>query len=276
MLLSTADKLSLSVLAENAAIKAGQHIQRSAQGPFETFHKSSGSSSASQIITEVDRQAQEIILDILLPSCDEFDLGLLTEESADDGSRFEKDFFWCIDPLDGTLPFSKGREGYAVSIALVTKEGEAIIGIVYDPVKCNLYCARKGEGVTQNGLPFQFAKRERFHFVSDKSLRNSPEYPELLLRFQNLAAKKGLPFYEEELSFGAVMSVLSVIEMGGGVFCKPTKEADGCGSIWDYAATACIFQELGYHVTAYDGSPLNLNSRETTFMNRQGVLFSAI
>ena len=52
-----------------------------------------------------------------------YDFGILTEETPDNGSRLVKDYFWCVDPLDGTLPFTEGTPGYSVSIALVSKSG---------------------------------------------------------------------------------------------------------------------------------------------------------
>ena len=51
-------------------------------------------------------------------SCDEFEVGFLSEETEDNGSRFEEDYFWCIDPMDGTLAFINGHPGFSVSIAL--------------------------------------------------------------------------------------------------------------------------------------------------------------
>ena len=73
-------------------------------------------------MTEVDRKAQDAILQVLGPSCEEFGLAVLTEENEDDGSRFEKQCFWCIDPMDGTLPFIRKEPGYSVSIGLVAKD----------------------------------------------------------------------------------------------------------------------------------------------------------
>ena len=80
-------------------------IQKHAGYEIVVKNKPSGSSRASQIVTEVDLMSQEMILKHIHPTCEEYDLGLLIEESNDDLSRFEKDYFWCIDPLDGTLPF---------------------------------------------------------------------------------------------------------------------------------------------------------------------------
>ena len=83
----------------------------------------------------------------LLPTCKTYNLGLLTEEQEDDNSRFDKDFFWCIDPIDGTLAFIKKQAGFSVSIALIAKDGTPQIGVVYDPTKDNLYYAIKDNGV---------------------------------------------------------------------------------------------------------------------------------
>ena len=47
--------------------------------------------------------------------------------------RLELNYFWCIDPLDGTLPFIEGKVGYAVSIGLVSRDGTPLIGVVCDP-----------------------------------------------------------------------------------------------------------------------------------------------
>lgn len=75
----------------------------------------------------------------------------MTEESPDNRERLKKDFFWCIDPLDGTLPFIESTSGYAVSIALVAHDGTPYIGVIYDPVEQVLYHAVKGCGVLRNG-----------------------------------------------------------------------------------------------------------------------------
>ena len=76
---------------------------------------------------------------------------LLSEETNDDGSRFKEDFFWCIDPMDGTLPFINKQPGFSVSIALVAKDGTPNLGIVYDPSTDTLYHAIKGKGALQKG-----------------------------------------------------------------------------------------------------------------------------
>ena len=122
MLLDKKQLLQLTDVAVDAAKEAGLFISEASKKPVSVERKSGGDTEASQVVTEVDRQAQEIILSNLNQSNEEYDLGLLTEESEDDSSRVSKDYFWCIDPLDGTLSFIESRPGYSVSIALVSKE----------------------------------------------------------------------------------------------------------------------------------------------------------
>jgi myo-inositol-1(or 4)-monophosphatase len=109
--------------------------------------KNGGASLAAQVVTEVDHLSQDIILKTLHPSCLIYDLALLSEESPDDNQRLQKDYFWCIDPLDGTLPFIESVPGYSVSIALVSREGQSMLGVVYDPVTQTLYHAIQGQGL---------------------------------------------------------------------------------------------------------------------------------
>lgn len=273
MKLTKKELSDLCKTAEQAALKAGALIQSALGKKQKKRIKSTGSSIASQLVTETDLASQECILSLLPSSIRDYNIGLLTEESQDNGSRFSNDFFWCIDPLDGTLPFTEKREGYAVAIALLQRCGTPLIGIAYDPYKSELYSAIRGEGVRRNGLPLSLPKSNTVVFVSDSSIRNSKHYPQVLDEWNERAKKANLRFKESPHSFGAVKSVLTLIEAGGGTFSKAPKKTDGCGSIWDYAATTCIARELGFKVTAYNGSTLDLNSSETTFMNRQGISY---
>ena len=153
MKLSTSDLRELADLAILAASKAGQMIARSRPREIQykdMQHAAGGESLASQVVTEIDRHSEDIILDILTPTLERFELGLLTEEQDDDGSRLTNDYFWCIDPLDGTLPFIEGSPGYAVSIALVSSDGTPMIGVVSDPWRrrCFTRSWRSGHFVT--------------------------------------------------------------------------------------------------------------------------------
>jgi 3'-phosphoadenosine 5'-phosphosulfate (PAPS) 3'-phosphatase len=66
---------------------------------------------------------------------------------------------------------------------------------------------------------------------------------------------------------------IHVLENGPACMLKLPKKESGGGSIWDFAATACIFQELGLPATNFEGGRLDLNRKDGTFMNHQGVFY---
>ena len=108
------DLASLSKQAVLAAKEAGKLISLSLNNELDISQKETGSTLASQVVTEVDCKSQNLILEILRPSCDEFSIAVLAEEEEDNKSRLEHDYFWCIDPLDGTLPFIEGKPGLSL------------------------------------------------------------------------------------------------------------------------------------------------------------------
>ena len=65
-----------------------------------------------------------------------------------------------------------------------------------------------------------------------------------------------------------------VLENGLACMLKFPKKEIGGGSVWDYAATACIYHELGLPATDYMGGRLDLNRRDGTFMNHKGIYYS--
>lgn len=246
MKLMTEDLLNLSKIAIKAAQEAGRMISDYASQDIKVEHKESGTSLESQVVTEVDLLSQKIILDHIVPTCKIYDLGMLAEESVDDGSRFEKDYFWCIDPLDGTLSFINSQPGYAVSIALVSREGRSLIGVVYDPFTQTLYYAVKGAGAFRNQKPWNW----------------NPTFSEP---------------YKTIDSGGAVMNVCWLLEDNNesSYYLKNPKPKDGGGCLWDYAATACLFEEIGAFVSDAKGNLIDLNRRDSTFMNLKGVLYAS-
>jgi len=87
------DLVQLQKTAIRAALSAGELIQKHMNKEVPVEKKKGGASYASQVVTAVDRDCETAILAHLLPTCDEFDLALLSEETEDDGSRFDEVFF---------------------------------------------------------------------------------------------------------------------------------------------------------------------------------------
>ena len=266
---------ALTKQAVQAAVEAGELIRSYQDSEVEVLHKEGGDTYASQVVTETDRKAQDAILQILGPSCEEFDLAVLTEENEDDGSRFEKKFFWCIDPMDGTLPFIRKEPGYSVSIALVARDGSPQIGVVYDPVYDVLWQATKGQGVRRNGEPWTLdASSKELTFTYDRSFTDRPERDRVLQELADYAQSLGLKKLVAAQFGGAVINACHALEAAPGCHFKFAKPQEGGGSLWDYAATACLFEEAGAVVSDVHGEPLDLNRSDSTFMNHRGAVYA--
>lgn len=321
MKLFSTELTELAHLAIDAATSAGEMIARSR--PKQIQHKSSGGSLASQVVTEVDRRSEAIILETLTPTLQRFELGLLTEEQPDDGGRFRADYFWCIDPIDGTLPFIEGTPGYAVSIALVRRDGTPTIGVVFDPVGKTVVHAIADAGAFRNGQPWEqpssngtvratqvykagnvvdFArspqKREKQDFwrsplqrahmhceklsfpggtalslFTDRSFLSSEGRDQITAGLEQIARDMGLAGLHVNATAGAVMNACKVLANPLACYVKLPKQ-NGGGSLWDYAATACIFSEAGAVATDINGQPFDLNRADSTLMCHRGILFA--
>ena len=102
--------------------------------------------SRNDFVSEVDRQAETEIVTILLRAFP--DHAILGEEHGAQGAS-ESDYVWIIDPLDGTTNFLHGVPQFAVSIGLYYK-GRPERGVIYDPVKQELFTAARGQGASLN------------------------------------------------------------------------------------------------------------------------------
>jgi len=278
MRLTAEDLTYLSQCAVAAAKEAGALIASYANKSVAVQRKEGGNSVASQVVTEVDLLSEKIIINVLQPTCEQYDLALLTEESIDDRARLEKDYFWCVDPMDGTLAFTESRPGYSVSIALVSRSAEAVIGVVYDPVTHRLYQATKGQGVLRNGepwgLPAVSIEDKSLTLVCDRGFIVKPYYAELCNALQTIAKEHGYCGLQTLERNGAVLNACFILENPPAVYFKCPKPQQGGGSLWDFAATAALFHELGFVATDFHGKPLDLNRADSTFMNHRGVLFA--
>ncbi|MDQ8203118.1 inositol monophosphatase family protein [Pelagicoccus sp. SDUM812003] len=262
--------------AVEAAKKAAKIIVEKRSNELQVLSKEGGDTLASQVVTEVDRLAQSAILDTLRPCLKELDLGLLAEESSDDGSRFSKDAFLCIDPLDGTLPYIKGTGGFAVSIAIVRRDGTPLYGLVLEPLTGKRYQAISGMGIRRDAKPWNppTASGSSFHFYGDCSFIDQPDSTRILDTVANELSQLGYTSFEKDFQSGGVMSACHVMENAPACYFKFPKEQPGGGSPWDFAATACLFHEANRVATDIHGDPLDLNRRDSIFMNHRGILFA--
>src|SRR3982751_5533877 len=135
--------------AENAARAAGELLRKH-------FHRSQhvNVAEAHDIKLAIDVQTQELITQKLLKQFPEH--ALYGEEGVvgDQSSEHQ----WVVDPLDGTVNFYYGIPHFCVSIALRFK-GEIIVGVIYDPIRDELWTAQKGGEALLNGKRLQVSDR---------------------------------------------------------------------------------------------------------------------
>lgn len=268
------DLQHLAIIAIEAVISAGEVIQKYMNEDVVVAKKEGGFSYASQVVTKVDRECENVILSHLKPTFNTYNIGLLTEETPDDGSRFKKEFFWCIDPMDGTLAFINKKPGFSVAISLITKDGTPVIGVVFDPNTNTLYHAIKGKGVYKNRKSWKIKNTNNYlTYFTDKALKDTPKSEKIKTLLKGYTTDLNLKETKEIAGAGAVLNAILVAENGPACFIKLPKKENGGGSIWDFAATACIFKQLGLTATNFKGQKLDLNKKESSFMNHEGVCY---
>ena len=112
----------------------------------------------NSLVTEVDKLSEKIIISNIKKNFPTHDI--FAEESGKDLS--DSDYLWLIDPIDGTTNYAHAYPFFSISIALEVK-GEVIAGMVYDPVKDEMFTAEKGKGAFLNGEPISVSKSDEIN-----------------------------------------------------------------------------------------------------------------
>jgi myo-inositol-1(or 4)-monophosphatase len=135
--------------AVEAARAAGELLRHNFQQPLRV-----NASEAHDIKLEIDVRAQELISDLLLKKFPEHALygeeGIVGDQASDHQ--------WVVDPLDGTVNYFYGIPHFCVSIAL-RYMGEIIAGVIYDPIRDEMWTAQKGETPMLNGKALRVSER---------------------------------------------------------------------------------------------------------------------
>jgi len=234
-------------IAVRAARRAGSIINRAALdgGGYEVRSK-----RMNDFVTKVDHAAEESIIEIVRKAYP--DHAVLAEESGASTERSE--YQWVIDPLDGTTNFIHGFPQYCVSIA-IRHRGALAHGVIYDPVKNELFTASKGRGA----------------FLNDRRIRVSK-----CLRLGDALVGTGFPFKELGQIERYTGQLKQIMQKTAGVRRAGAAALDlayvACGrldafwelglSAWDMAAGALMIQEAGGLVGDLRGEDGYLESGE--------------
>jgi myo-inositol-1(or 4)-monophosphatase len=134
-------------LAREAAIEAGAAIRGFYKDEYTVRDK-----GEDNPVTDADLAADKILETRLRGAFPDY--GWLSEETADTPARLEKSHVWIIDPLDGTREFTMGIPEFVVSVGLVI-DGRAVLGVLYNPIKEQLFTGAQGLGAHLNGKPIK-------------------------------------------------------------------------------------------------------------------------
>jgi myo-inositol-1(or 4)-monophosphatase len=198
--------------------------------------------SADQPVTDSDLLADEMLKAALIGARPEY--GWLSEETKDSPDRLGRERVWVVDPIDGTNSFVKGIAEWAISVDLAV-DGEAVLGIVHNPVTGELFHAVRGGGAFLNGEPIRVSAA-------------TPQASERTCLASRGEMKRG----EFDRFHGWTLKPL------GSTAYKMAKVADGTGDVfvsrgpkseWDVCGADVIVTEAGGRVTDSLGRPLAYN-----------------
>ena len=180
----------------------------------------------SDFVTNADTKSEKIIIDELSKSRKNY--SILSEES---GSKKNKDLenVWIIDPIDGTINFLHGVPHFAISIALKSNN-EIVSGLIYDPIKDEMFYAEKNNGAYFNNKRIRVSKRKKMEdclFASGKidnenikqksnaelSIRKSGS---AALDMAYVAAGRYDGYYQKNLNLWDIAAGIIIVKEAGG------------------------------------------------------------
>ncbi len=140
----------------NIMIKASEKASKRLIRDFGEIEKLQVSKKGPRdFVTNADIKTEEIIIEELKKAKPNY--SILSEENGSENNK-DKENFWIIDPIDGTINFLHGIPHFAISIALMSKK-EIISGIIYDPIKDELFYAEKNNGAFLNNQRIRVSKK---------------------------------------------------------------------------------------------------------------------
>ena len=125
----------LKNISKEVLIKAAQIAIKFKKKELNVQYKTKG-----QPVTDADLEIDKFLRNFYKLKTPNF--GWLSEETYDDGSRFNSEYFWCLDPIDGTRSFIYGKPEYTISLALI-KNSIPILGFVINPETKEFFMQKK-------------------------------------------------------------------------------------------------------------------------------------
>lgn len=253
---------SFTAVAINCAAKAGEWI-KTKLGSFENLEMKC---STADLVTEIDKGSERLIRKLIETHFP--DHAFLGEEGVEPGAAAssqaiadmkDAEYLWIVDPIDGTTNFVHGFPYFCISIALAYK-GEIIVGVIYDPMKDELFVAEKGKGAYVHGKPLVVSNDITLQqsliatgFPADQSYAlplNMKGLVHLAPKVRNIRVAGSAALHMAYVAAGR-LSGFWEINLNS----------------WDLAAGSILIQEAGGQVTDLNGKPYTLEVRNIVASN---------
>ncbi len=252
--------VSFSFVEQAAAIatEAGALLRDFYAKGVETEYK-----TEVDLVTVADRTSEKLILDRLSTHFPTH--GIYGEEGT--RHHVDREYRWYVDPLDGTTNFAHGFPAFCVSIGLEHRpagtaaeaDGAMVAGVIYDPLRDELFVAEQGSGAYLNG--------KRLH-VS----KNAPLAKSLLATGFPSRARHQNPnihlYHEITLrSHGVRRAGSAALDLAYTAAGRIDAYWEFNLNPWDTSAGALLVEEAGGTMSGFAGAPFQLNSREVLATN---------
>ena len=175
----------------------------------------------ADFVTNSDLKTEKIIIEELKKAKPNY--SILSEENGFENNK-DKNNTWIIDPIDGTVNFLHGIPHFAISIALKSND-EIISGIIFDPIKNEIFYAEKNNGAFFNNHRIRVSKKSEINnclFVTGGKLVNELELPYrksgcAALDLAYVAAGRYDGYFQKDLNLWDIGAGIILVEEAGGI-----------------------------------------------------------
>ncbi len=168
IMIKAAEKASKSIIRDFGEV---EKLQVSKKGPYD-------------FVTKTDKQVEKILIEEL--SKIKKNYSFLSEEVGTIKNK-DKENVWIIDPIDGTTNFLHGIPHFAICIALQSK-GEIVSGLIFDPIKDEMYYSEKNKGAFLNNQRLRVSKKSSLDDCLFSSNHEGVKFSDLNMRYSGCAA----------------------------------------------------------------------------------------
>ena len=206
----------------NIMIKAAEKASKTLIRDFGEVEKLQVSiKGPSDFVSNADLKAEKIIIEELKKGRPEY--SIISEEDGSEINKNQKNT-WIIDPIDGTTNFLHGIPHFAISIAL-KKDNEIVSGLIYDPIKDEMFYAEKENGAFFNNQRIRVSKKKDINsclFATGGLSKNEIDLPlrksgSAALDMAYVAAGRFDGYFQNELNLWDIAAGIIIIKEAGGM-----------------------------------------------------------